>query len=163
MRVDTFNYKSGVDENGTLDIIFDITLGGTRHWQGGLNAKELVCPTDFACLCIEMLFTPCVCCSHGFGQTLSRGVLMSCNQSCASTSYVKTTQTTARPTMHVSAALSMQYGQVVPYVPVPDLTRLGSQVSGQIAPLQQLYSNQAAERTESDASPCCCCTKCIMQ
>ena len=42
-----------------------ITLGGTKTWQGGLNAKEPVCLNAFACLCIEMqrismLLTPCV-------------------------------------------------------------------------------------------------------
>ena len=43
-----------VDESSTPDIMFDITLGGTKTWQGGLNAKELVCLNAFACLCIEM-------------------------------------------------------------------------------------------------------------
>ena len=61
--MDIFN--SGVDENSTPDIMFDITLGGTKTWQGGLNAKELVCLNAFACLCVEMqristLLTPCV-------------------------------------------------------------------------------------------------------
>ncbi len=28
--------------------MFDINLGGTKNWQGGLNAKELVCLTAFA-------------------------------------------------------------------------------------------------------------------
>ncbi len=74
MTMDMFN--SGVDENGTPVIMFDITLGGTKNWQGGLNAKEPVRLTAFAwffdafaCLCIEMqrismFLTPCVCCSQ---------------------------------------------------------------------------------------------------
>ncbi|DBA97173.1 TPA: hypothetical protein ACH3X1_014936 [Trebouxia sp. C0004] len=38
MTMDMFN--SSVDENGTPIIMFDITLDGTKHWQGGLSAKE---------------------------------------------------------------------------------------------------------------------------
>ncbi len=55
--------------------------------------------------------------------------------------------------MHVSAHVSVQYSHVVPYVPVPDTARQSGQVSGQIAPLQQSYSYQVAELTESDAPP----------
>ena len=107
--------RSGVDENSTPDNMFDITLKGTKNWQGGLNAKEPVCPAAFvyffmvlhvyALRCIALPFTTVVCCS----QSQSRCVSMSCSQSCAFTSSFWTNQTTARPTMHVSAAVSMQY------------------------------------------------------
>ena len=33
--------------DSTPDNIFDNTLGGTKNWQGGLNAKEPVCPAAF--------------------------------------------------------------------------------------------------------------------
>ena len=49
MSVDVFNSRSrsGVNENSTPDNMFDITLKGTKNWQGGLNAKEPVCPAAF--------------------------------------------------------------------------------------------------------------------
>ncbi|KAL0023796.1 hypothetical protein WJX77_005959 [Trebouxia sp. C0004] len=53
MTMDMFN--SSVDENGTPIIMFDITLDGTKHWQGGLSAKEPV-PSgfcDFVCLALH--------------------------------------------------------------------------------------------------------------
>ena len=58
MSMDIFN--SGVDEYSTPDIMLDITLGGTKTWQSGLNAKEPVCLNAFACFCISMLLTLCV-------------------------------------------------------------------------------------------------------
>ena len=78
-----------------------ITLGGTKTWQGGLNAKEPVCLNAFALhlnafnsLCIH------VCCS----QSLS--LVCRCYAISDSTSSSRTTQTTARQTMHVSAPVS---------------------------------------------------------
>ena len=151
MSMDIFD--SGVDENSTPDITFDITPGGTKTWQGGMNAKEPVCLNAFAWLCIMLEMQQClrcnslcthVCCSQIWLYSLSLCVPMSCNQTCASTSSSRTTQTTARQTMHVSAPVSTQYiySQVVPYVPVPDTARQSGQISGQIAALQQLYSSR---------------------
>ena len=45
--------------------MFDITLGGTKTWQGCLNAKEPVYLDAFACLCVasqctQLLVYTCV-------------------------------------------------------------------------------------------------------
>ena len=88
--------------------MFDITLGGTKNWQGGLNAKEPVYLTAcasfldaFACnafVCNAFVCNAsqccllCVCCSP----SLSRCMPMTRNQNCAFTSSFMTTQSTAK-------------------------------------------------------------------
>ena len=52
--------------------------------------------------------------------------------------------------MHVSAPVSMQYSQENAICAGFRHSQLGSQLSGQIAALQQLYSYLVAELTESD-------------
>ena len=143
--MDIFN--SGVDENSTPDIMFDITLGGTKTWQGGLNAKELVCLNAFACLCVEMqristLLTPCVhmcaaakacpfvCRCHAIRPVLLQALL----------GRLKLLQ--GKQCMCLPLCLYSIYSQVVPYVPILDTDRQSGQISGQIAALQQLYSSR---------------------
>ena len=48
MTMDMF--QAGGDENGVSVVMSDITLGGTKNWQSGLNAKEPVCLTAFVWL-----------------------------------------------------------------------------------------------------------------
>ena len=122
------NFNSGsIAENSTPDIMLDIILGYTKTWQlqGGLNAKELVCLSAFACLCIEMrcisiLLTPCVhmcaaakacpfvCRCHAIRPVLLQALL----------GRLKLLQ--GKQCVCLPLCLYSIYSQVVPYVPVPD-------------------------------------------
>ncbi len=128
MSVDMFNSRSGVDENSTPDNMFDITLGGT-NWQGGLNAKEPVCPAAFVdffmllrvyalrcnasqcfllLVCAAAKACPVVCQCHAVRAVLLRALL----------GRLKLLQ--GQQCMCLLLCLCNIYIQVVPYVPVPD-------------------------------------------
>ena len=55
MTLDMF--EPSVDNNGTSFLIFDITKGGTKNWQGGWNAKEPVRVVSFHLLLLPWVLT----------------------------------------------------------------------------------------------------------
>ena len=95
LTMTTNMFRPALDENDTPVIWFDITMHGTKNWQGGLNATDpvsttMVFPTGFLAVDKFLMLTCCFQCSH----LLCPSTLMSTTQNSASTMFTTLTNST---------------------------------------------------------------------